>query len=116
FFRYKWNGFCCGSLGCLWSRWSTRKKTCWPYFSYAKFDEWTTVDLTEHQIEVDGDFYMVYVQMMDYPVAPGLGTDDGNPYTHRSYQYLDGKFYPAFEDDGNYMIRSKVSYEIESPV
>lgn len=92
------------------------KKLAGPISADAKFDEWTTVDLTEHQIEVDGDFYMVYVQMMDYPVAPGLGTDDGNPYTHRSYQYLDGKFYPAFEDDGNYMIRSKVSYEIESPV
>ena len=49
-------------------------------------------------------------------VAAGLGTDNGDPYTERSYQYLDGEFYPAFVEDGNYMIRARVSYEVADPV
>src|SRR5699024_8591985 len=34
-------------------------------------DEWTVIDLREHDIIVDGDFYMVYVQADDNPYAPG---------------------------------------------
>lgn len=78
-------------------------------------EEWTSVDLTEENIKVDEDFYMVYFQTMEYPDAPGLATDDGDPYNERSYQYTDGNFYPAFEEDGNYMIRTTVDYELETP-
>ena len=91
------------------------KKLAGPIAGEAVYKEWTVVDLTDEQIIVDGDFYMVYVQTMEYPTAPGLGTDDGNPYMDRSFQYLDGGFYPAFVEDGNYMIRARISYDIEKP-
>src|SRR5690606_3594173 len=35
-------------------------------------DEWTVVDLSEHAIQVDGDFYMVYIQTGANPNVPGL--------------------------------------------
>ncbi|WP_312473721.1 S8 family serine peptidase [Neobacillus sp.] len=92
------------------------KKLAGPIAAEAVLDDWTVVDLTDYNIKVDGDFYMVYVQTLNYPIALGLATDNGNPYTERSYQYLDGEFYPAFVEDGNYMIRARVSYEIDNPV
>ncbi|MFF2446385.1 S8 family serine peptidase [Neobacillus sp. NPDC058068] len=91
------------------------KKLAGPIAAEAILDDWTVVDLTDYNIKVDGDFYMVYVQTLNYPDALALATDDGNPYTERSYQYLDGEFYPAFVEDGNYMIRARVSYEVEKP-
>jgi bacillopeptidase F len=91
------------------------KKLAGPIAADAVYDEWTVVDLTDYNIKVDGDFYMVYVQTLNYPIAPALATDNGNPYMERSYQYLDGEFYPAFVEDGNYMIRARVSYEIDKP-
>lgn len=78
-------------------------------------EDWTVVDLREENIKVDKEFYMVYYQTMEYPNAPGLATDNGEPYYNRSLQYMDGQFYPAFEDDGNYMIRANVDYEMEEP-
>ncbi|MFJ5714199.1 S8 family serine peptidase [Neobacillus sp. NPDC093127] len=91
------------------------KKLAGPIAADAILDDWTVIDLTDYNIKVDGDFYMVYVQTLNYPDALALATDDGNPYTERSYQYLDGEFYPAFVEDGNYMIRARVSYEVEKP-
>ncbi|MUV37309.1 Bacillopeptidase [Lentibacillus sp. JNUCC-1] len=79
-------------------------------------NEWTSVDLSEENIKVDEEFYIVYVQTMEYPNAPGLATDNGNPYAGRSYQYTDGSFYPAFVEDGNYMIRTRVDYKLDQPV
>lgn len=90
-------------------------KLAGPIKAEAQLDDWTVVDLREHNIKVDGDFYMVYVQTLDYPDALGLATDNGNPYYKRSYQYLDGMFYPAFVEDGNYMIRARVDYGMEKP-
>src|SRR5699024_2813289 len=79
-------------------------------------EDWTHIDLTEENIKVDDEFYMVYFQTMAYPDAPGLATDDGKPYADgRSFQYTDGNFYPAFVEDGNYMIRATVDYEIDTP-
>lgn len=91
------------------------KKLGGPIAAEAVLDDWTVVDLTDYNIKVDGDFYMVYVQTLNYPEALGLATDNGNPYMERSYQYLDGEFYPAFVEDGNYMIRARVSYEVDKP-
>ncbi|WP_342541789.1 S8 family serine peptidase [Paenisporosarcina sp. FSL H8-0542] len=91
------------------------KKLAGPIAAEAVLDDWTVVDLTDYNIKVDGDFYMVYVQTLNYPEALGLATDNGNPYMERSYQYLDGEFYPAFVEDGNYMIRARVSYEVDKP-
>ncbi|MFJ7727821.1 S8 family serine peptidase [Neobacillus sp. NPDC097160] len=91
------------------------KKLAGPIAAEAVLDGWTVVNLTDYNIKVDGDFYMVYVQTLNYPNALSLATDNGNPYMERSYQYLDGEFYPAFVEDGNYMIRARVSYEVDKP-
>jgi bacillopeptidase F len=79
-------------------------------------NEWTVVDLREHDIMVDGDFYMVYIQADDNPYAPGLATDEDGPYASRSYQQIDGVWAQANASEGNYMIRSRVSYEMEEPM
>ncbi|WP_082805130.1 S8 family serine peptidase [Neobacillus novalis] len=92
------------------------KKLAGPIAADAILDDWTVVDLTDYNIKVDGDFYIVYVQTLNYPEALPLATDNGDPYTERSYQYLDGEFYPAFVEDGNYMIRARVSYEVDKPI
>ncbi len=76
--------------------------------------EWTVVDLTEHNIVVNGDFYMVYVQSEPNPYAPGLATDEDGPNAGRSYQFV-GAWTPAPAAEGNYMIRARVSYEVFEP-
>lgn len=77
--------------------------------------EWTVVDLTEHNIVVNGDFYMVYIQTEANPYAPGLATDEDGPNAERSYQLV-GSWSPAPAAEGNYMIRARVSYEVFEPV
>lgn len=79
-------------------------------------DEWTTVDLSEENIIVEDDFYMVYIQAVDNPLGPGLGTDEDGPYSERNYRLVDGAWEEAPLDQGNYMIRSRVNYELETPV
>ncbi len=79
-------------------------------------DDWTVVDLSEHNIVVDGDFYMVYIQTDISDLSPGLATDETSPNAERSYQYVGGAWSKSPADEGNYMIRSRVSYEVESPV
>ncbi|WP_443089796.1 S8 family serine peptidase [Virgibacillus sp. MG-45] len=78
--------------------------------------EWTVVDLTEHNIIVDGDFYMVYVQTKANPNVPGLATDENGPNAGRSYQRVGGAWSASPADEGNYMVRARVSYEVETPV
>ncbi|MEN1970283.1 S8 family serine peptidase [Lentibacillus sp. N15] len=78
--------------------------------------EWTVVDLSEHNIVVDGDFYMVYIQTEGDPNAPGLATDEDGTYAERSFQLVDGTWSPSPADEGNYMIRARVSYEVADPV
>ncbi|TFJ92801.1 S8 family peptidase [Lentibacillus salicampi] len=79
-------------------------------------DQWTVVDLREHNITVDGDFYMVYVQTGANPNVPGLATDESSTNAERSYQQVSGTWSQSPADEGNYMIRSRVSYEVEAPV
>lgn len=79
-------------------------------------DEWTVVDLSEHSIQVDGDFYMVYIQTGANPNVPGLATDEDGPNAERSYQMVGGAFTPAPAIEGNYMIRARVSYEVDEAV
>jgi bacillopeptidase F len=79
-------------------------------------DEWTVVDLSEHAIQVNGDFYMVYIQTGANPNVPGLATDENGPNAERSYQYVGGAWSPSPAAEGNYMIRARVSYEVEVPV
>lgn len=77
---------------------------------------WTEVDLSEYNIVVEDDFYMVYVQTAPNTGAPGLATDESSPNAGRSYQFVGGTWEPSPADEGNYMIRSRISYEVETPV
>ncbi|MCM3456518.1 S8 family serine peptidase [Heyndrickxia oleronia] len=77
--------------------------------------DWTVVDLSAQGIVVNGDFYMVYIQSQPNPNAPGLGTDENGPNAKRSWQLVGGAWSPSPADEGNYMIRARVSYEVEVP-
>ncbi|MHA6252309.1 S8 family serine peptidase [Oceanobacillus sp. CAU 1775] len=78
--------------------------------------EWTVVDLSEYGIVVEGDFYMVYIQTSANTSAPGLATDEDGPNAERSYQYVSGAWTPSPAAEGNYMIRARVSYEVDEPI
>lgn len=78
--------------------------------------EWTVVDLREHNIAVNGDFYMVYIQSAINTSSPGLATDEDGTNAGRSYQYVSGAWSPVPAEEGNYMIRARVSYEVATPV
>ncbi|WP_075617726.1 S8 family peptidase [Paenisporosarcina indica] len=78
--------------------------------------QWTVVDLSEHNITVNGDFYMVYSQTFANPNTPGLATDENGTNAKRSYQYVSGAWSPSPAAEGNYMIRARVSYEVNEPV
>ncbi|OYD09456.1 S8 family peptidase [Paludifilum halophilum] len=77
--------------------------------------EWTVVDLSDRGILVDDDFYMVYIQTDPYPDSPGLATDENGENAGRSWQWVDGSWAPSPQDEGNYMIRARVDYEVTSP-
>jgi bacillopeptidase F len=79
-------------------------------------DEWTVVDLRDESIQVNGDFYMVYVQTAANPNVPGLATDEDGPNAERSYQEVGGVWSQSPAAEGNYMIRARVAYEVETPV
>ncbi|WP_339251586.1 S8 family serine peptidase [Sporosarcina sp. FSL W8-0480] len=92
------------------------KKLAGPIDANAKRDgSWTVVDLAEHNIAVDGDFYMVYIQTQINTASPGLATDEDGPNAKRSYQYVGGAWSPSPEAEGNYMIRARVNYEVDGP-
>lgn len=78
--------------------------------------EWTKVDLSSYGIQVTGDFYMVYLQAKPNPNAPGLGTDEDGTNAERSWQFVGGAWSPAPAEEGNYMIRAQVDYEVTAPV
>ncbi|MFJ7826052.1 S8 family serine peptidase [Psychrobacillus sp. NPDC096623] len=78
--------------------------------------QWTVVDLTEHNITVNGDFFMVYRQTFANPNTPGLATDENGVNAERSYQGVSGAWSPSPAAEGNYMIRARVSYEVVGPI
>ncbi|ASK64399.1 peptidase S8 [Virgibacillus phasianinus] len=94
------------------------KKIAGPINAEAIRDEtaWTVIDLSEHNIMVDGDFYMVYIQTDPNPVTPALATDESSPNAERSYQLVGGAWSQSPANEGNYMIRARVSYEVDAPV
>lgn len=94
------------------------KKLAGPIDGEAVRDEtaWTVIDLSEHAITVDGDFYMVYIQTDPNPNTPALATDENSTNAQRSYQYAGGAWEQSPAEEGNYMIRARVSYEIDAPV
>ncbi|MGM9926106.1 MAG: S8 family serine peptidase [Bacillus sp. (in: firmicutes)] len=92
------------------------KKLAGPFNETALRDgTWTHVDLSEHGIMVDGDFFIVYTQTKANPNAPGLATDEDGPNAKRSYQGVSGAWSISPEAEGNYMIRATVNYEVTAP-
>ncbi|WP_050801695.1 S8 family peptidase [Ornithinibacillus scapharcae] len=79
-------------------------------------NQWTVVDLSEHNIQVNGDFFMVYVQTGANPNVPGLATDENGENAGRSYQVVDGAWSPSPAAEGNYMIRARVAYGVGNTV
>jgi bacillopeptidase F len=77
--------------------------------------EWTVVDLSSQGIVVNGDFYMVYIQTNPNPNAPGLATDESSTNAKRSWQLVGGAWSQSPEDEGNYMIHARLSYEVDVP-
>src|SRR5699024_3162268 len=50
------------------------------------------------------------------PYSPGLATDEDSPNAERSYQFVSGAWSKSPADEGNYMIRARVDYEVKDPV
>ena len=78
--------------------------------------QWTVVDLREHKIQVEGDFFMVFVQTVPHPLSPGIATDENGDNTGRSYTYSNGKFSKVAYEQGNYMIRARIDNAVSNPV
>ncbi|MFS0780772.1 S8 family serine peptidase [Bacillus sp. 1P06AnD] len=96
---------------------SPGKKLAGPFDETALRDgNWTNIDLSEHGIMVEGDFYVVYTQTKANPNSPGLATDEDGPNAKRSWQGVSGAWSQSPADEGNYMIRATVNYEVKSPV
>ncbi|PRX41773.1 bacillopeptidase F [Planifilum fimeticola] len=92
------------------------KRIAGPFEADAARDgTWTTVDLSDKGIMVEGDFYMVFLQTDPYPNSPGLATDESSPNAGRSWQYISGTWSPTPASEGNYMIRARVEYEVPVP-
>jgi len=77
--------------------------------------QWTQVDLSSHGILVEGDFYLVYIQADVNTKSPGLATDENGTNAKRSWQLVGGAWTPSPEEEGNYMIRAVVDYEVTAP-
>ncbi|MGG0656512.1 S8 family serine peptidase [Rummeliibacillus pycnus] len=96
---------------------SPGKKLAGPFNATAlRNGQWTVVDLSENNITVNGDFYMVYRQTNANPNTPGLATDEDGKNAGRSYQSVSGAWSKSPVAEGNYMIRARVSYEVNGPV
>lgn len=92
------------------------KKLAGPYDATAlRNGQWTHVDLSSQGIMVEGDFYMVYIQADINTKSPGLATDEDGTNAKRSWQLVSGGWSPSPEDEGNYMIRAVVDYEVTAP-
>ncbi|MEH7113937.1 S8 family serine peptidase [Neobacillus niacini] len=77
--------------------------------------QWTHVDLSSLGIIVEGDFYLVYIQAGINTASPGLATDEDGENALRSWQYVGGSWSQSPEDEGNFMIRAVVDYEVIAP-
>lgn len=96
---------------------SPGKKLAGPFTETAlRNGQWTHVDLSTHGIMVEGDFFVVYTQTKANPNSPGLATDEDGPNAKRSWQGVSGAWSLSPEEEGNYMIRATVDYEVKEPV
>ncbi|MED4206237.1 S8 family serine peptidase [Neobacillus mesonae] len=92
------------------------KKLAGPFDATAlRNGQWTLVDLSRHGILVEGDFYIVYIQADVNTRSPGLATDENGQNAKRSWQLVSGAWTQSPADEGNYMIRAVVDYEVTAP-
>lgn len=77
--------------------------------------DWTNVTFPT-PVEVQGDFYLAYIQVGAYPNVPALGTDVDGTNALRSWQMVGGGWSPSPKAEGNYMIHATVSTEVTAPV
>lgn len=75
---------------------------------------WTTVDLSSQGLSFPGDFYLVYVQVGDYPNVPGLGIDETSD-ARRGWAMVSGAWQQLPNGFGNFMIRANVLYAVGIP-
>jgi len=75
---------------------------------------WNEVDFSEYGVMVDGDFFVAWIQDVDYPNTPGLTVDESNADTGRNWQMVDGSW-SEWADSGNLMIRAVVRYAVDAP-
>lgn len=95
---------------------SPGKQIAGPIDATAKRDgTWTEVDLSGEGIMVEGDFYLTYIQSAADPNAPGLAIDEDGPVAERSWEFIGGSWAQTPTEEGNYMIRAKVNYELSAP-
>lgn len=75
----------------------------------------TVVDLSAHNIEVTGDFFMVYVQTEGGSAGPGIAVDENSQNAQRTYLFSAREF-ELFPDYGNAMIRANIASPVEGAV
>ncbi|GAK03085.1 hypothetical protein JCM19037_1373 [Geomicrobium sp. JCM 19037] len=88
-----------------------------PFVVDVERDAWNYIDLSEHGIVTDRDFFITSIQTEIGDFSPAIGTDmaTGDAQAERSYLYVGGSFQQELAY-GNFMIRADVSYELEAPV
>lgn len=76
---------------------------------------WTEVNF-ENPVTVQGDFYLVYLQVGLNPNVPGIGLDEDSSNAFRSFMLANGEWGALPADYGNLMMRAKVKYPVGAPV
>lgn len=86
-----------------------------PFVVSGNRGDWTYIDLSSFGFSTDRDFYIVYVQVGNYPDCAGIGFDESPPFSGRTYEWYMGEFSPVTADYGNVMIRANVKYLLAPP-
>ncbi|QIZ08524.1 S8 family serine peptidase [Priestia megaterium] len=96
------------------------KRIAGPFEAAARTDgEWTHVDLTDKNIFVTGDFYLVYVQPEAAATGtmPSLESDQNSPFHDRNWWLYNGTWqHVTTPEYGNMMIRAVMNNEISATV
>ncbi|PAE39105.1 carboxypeptidase regulatory-like domain-containing protein, partial [Bacillus sp. 7884-1] len=99
---------------------SPGKRIAGPFEAAAQTDgEWTHVDLTDKNIFVTGDFYLVYVQPDASAIGtiPSLESDQNSTFHDRNWWLYDGTWqHVTTPEYGNMMIRAVMNNAISAPV
>lgn len=87
-----------------------------PFDGTAKRDDtWTHVQF-EQPVSVQGDFYLVYIQVGINPNAPGIGLDNTSPNSYRNFMLANNVWSPLDPTYGNLMMRALMYYPSGAPV